>query len=189
MLQYCEDIQVVGEAASGEEAIAQAQFLSPDIILMNLKMPGMDGITATRRVKETAPGVNIVILTLYEGELVSQPIEAGASGYLLKNIERNDLIQAIHAVHRGNSWLDPSLTQHILTEFTELRREYQKSILSDRQRKILRLIAAGLSTKGISDQLFISVTTVRREIRNIFNKLGVDDRANAVSEAFKRRLI
>ena len=187
MLEPDKDIKVVGEAINGEDAITQAELLSPDVILMDIKMPDMDGITATRQVSQKMPDVKVIMLTLYE--YVTEAIEAGASGYILKDASRERLIQAIHDAYNGYSPLAPSLTRQVFTELANLSRVSRDSLLSERQCEILRLIAAGLVSRDIGAKLCISESTVKKELTHIFNKLGVNDRAQAVSEAMKRRLI
>ncbi len=182
-------IEVVGEAKSGEEAITKAVSLSPDVIIMDLKMPGMDGIMATREIKQKMPDVNILVLTLYAEDFVKQAIEAGASGYLLKDSDCEQITKAIHQVYDGLCPIAPSLTQKLVTEYSKISRNSQSSILSKRQIEILKLIAEGERGKEIGSHLFISTSTVKREIRNIFDKLGVNDRAQAVSKAMKQKLI
>jgi len=189
MLEMENGIQVIGEARSGEEAIAKAISLSPDVIVMDLKMPGMDGITATREIKERLPNVGILVLTLYAEDFVKQAVEAGVSGYLLKDSDCEQITQAIHQVYEGLCPIAPSLTRDLVMEYAELSRSSRASILTKRQLEILRLIAEGESGKEIGNLLFISTSTVKREIRQILSKLKVNDRAQAVSEAIKRRLI
>ena len=189
MLDLQERIEVVGEASSGEEAIAKALMLSPDVITMDLKMPGMDGIAATREIKQRIPDIEVLMLTLYAEDYVKEAIEAGASGYLLKDSDCEQITKAIHQVHDGLCPIAPSLTRELVTEYAKLSRNSQASILTRRQTEILRLIAEGVSGKEISTQLFVSTSTVKREIRSILSKLGVSDRAQAVSEAIKRNLI
>ena len=189
MLEMENGIQVIGEARSGEEAIAKAVSLSPDVIVMDLKMPGMDGITATREIKERLPNVGILVLTLYAEDFVKQAVEAGVSGYLLKDSDCEQITQAIHQVYEGLCPIAPSLTRDLVMEYAELSRSSRASILTKRQLEILRLIAEGESGKEIGNLLFISTSTVKREIRQILSKLKVNDRAQAVSEAIKRRLI
>ena len=179
---------MVGEAKSGEEAITKAVSLAPDVITMDLKMPGMDGIIATREIKQKMPHVNILVLTLYAEEFVKQAVEAGVSGYLLKDSECEQITKAIHQVHDGLSPISPSLTRQLVTEFAKLSRD-NRSSLTKRQIEILKLIADGENGKDIGSHLFISTSTVKREIRHIFDKLGVNDRAHAVSESMKRKLI
>jgi len=189
MLAVHEDIQVVGEAGSGEEALAQAQRLRPDVVLMDIKMPGMDGIAATRQLREKVPETRVVILTLYGSEYLTQAIEAGASGYILKDASGEQLVQAIRDAYQGHVPLAPSLTRGVLTRLVDLSHDSHGSFLSDRQCEILRLVAAGLSNKDIGARLCISEPTVKKELTYIFDKLGVSDRAQAVSEAVKRKLI
>ena len=190
MLELETDIQVVGEVARGEDAITQVELLSPDVVLMDIKMPGMDGITATRLLKEKMPDVKVVMLTLYDDEFVPQAIEAGAMGYILKDdVKREKLIQIIRDAYKGYSPLSPSLTRQVLTKLANLNRASRDSLLSERQRNILRLVAVGLVSKDIAAKLYISEATVMKEVIGIFGKLGVNNRPQAVSDAIKRRLI
>lgn len=189
ILDNDEEVEVVGEARNGEEAVAKATSLVPDVIIMDLKMPGMDGIMATHEIKQVMPDVNILVLTLYAEDFINQAVEAGISGYLLKDSDSDQITKAIHQVHEGLCPIAPSLTRELVTKFVKLSRNDQSSLLTKRQAEILRLIAEGVSGKDIGSQLFISTSTVKREIRNIFDKLGVNDRAQAVSEAMKRRII
>lgn len=189
MLELEKGIQVIGEAEGGEEAITKAISLSPDVVTMDLKMPGMDGITATRQIKQIMPQINILVLTLYAEDFVRQAIEAGATGYILKDSDCEQLIKAIYQVHAGLCPIAPSLTRDLVTEFAELSRNSRFSILTKRQAEVLSLIAEGMSGKEIGDRLFISTSTVKREIRQILTKLKVSDRAQAVAEAIKRKII
>ena len=189
MLEPDKDIKVVGEAVNGEDAINQAALLSPDVILMDIKMPDMDGIAATRQLKQKMPDVKVIILTLYGSEYVIQAIEAGASGYILKDASREQLIQAIRDAYKGYSPLALSLTGQVLIELANLSRASRDSLLSERQSEILRLVAAGLTSKNIGAKLCISEPTVKKELTHIFAKLEVNDRTHAVSEAMKRKLI
>jgi two-component system, NarL family, response regulator DegU len=189
MLSMEQDITVIDEASNGEEAVAKAIELSPDVITMDLKMPGMDGIAATRLIKEKAPQCEVLMLTLYAEDFVREAIEAGASGYLLKDSDGVQIAIAIRQVYQGLCPIAPSLTKEMVTEFARLSRNSQSVILTRRQKDVLRLIAEGVSGKEISNSLYISTSTVKREIRNILARLGVADRAQAVSEAIKRKLI
>jgi DNA-binding NarL/FixJ family response regulator len=181
-------IKVVGEAKSGEEAITTADLLSPDVVIMDLKMPGMDGIATTREIKQRLPNVNVLILTLYAEDFVKQAIEAGVSGYLLKDSDCEQITKAIHEVHDGLCPIAPALTRDLVTEFAKLSRN-SRTTLTKRQQEVLKLIADGIGSKETGERLFISTSTVKREIRHIFDKLGVSDRAQAVSEAMKRKII
>ncbi|MEE9399727.1 MAG: response regulator transcription factor [Dehalococcoidales bacterium] len=188
ILELEKGIKVVGEAKSGEEAITTADLLSPDVVIMDLKMPGMDGIATTREIKQRLPNVNVLILTLYAEDFVKQAIEAGVSGYLLKDSDCEQITKAIHEVHDGLCPIAPALTRDLVTEFAKLSRN-SRTTLTKRQQEVLKLIADGIGSKETGERLFISTSTVKREIRHIFDKLGVSDRAQAVSEAMKRKII
>ena len=182
-------ITVIGEVRSGEEAIVKAVALSPDVIIMDLKMPGIDGIAATREIKQKLPDVNVLVLTLYAEDFVAQAVEAGVSGYLLKDSDIEQITKGVHQVHAGLSPIAPSLTRGLVSEFAKLSRNSRSSLLTKRQTEILNLVAEGESGKKIGERLFLSTSTVKREIRHIFDKLGVNDRAHAVSEGMKQHLI
>ena len=152
-------------------------------------MPGMDGIMATHEIKQKKPNINILVLTLYAEDFIKQAVEAGVSGYLLKDSDCEQITKAVHQVYDGLCPIAPSLTRELVTKFVKLSRNDQSSILTERQIQILKLIAEGISGKDIGNTLFVSTSTVKREIRNVFDKLGVNDRAQAVSEAMKRRII
>jgi DNA-binding NarL/FixJ family response regulator len=188
ILEMEKGIKVVGEAINGEEAITKAVLLSPDVIIMDLKMPGMDGIVTTREIKKKLPNVNVLILTLYAEDFVKQAIEAGVSGYLLKDSDCEQITKAIHQVHDGLCPIAPALTRDLVTEFAKLSRD-SRTTLTKRQMDVLKSIADGVGSKETGERLFISTSTVKREIRHIFDKLGVNDRAQAVSEAMKRKII
>jgi len=189
ILEADNEVEVIGEARSGEEAVVKATSLVPDVIIMDLKMPGMDGIMATHEIKQKKPNINILVLTLYAEDFIKQAVEAGVSGYLLKDSDCEQITKAVHQVYDGLCPIAPSLTRELVTKFVKLSRNDQSSILTERQIQILKLIAEGISGKDIGNTLFVSTSTVKREIRNIFDKLGVNDRAQAVSEAMKRRII
>ena len=188
MLELEADIEVVGEAGDAKETLTQVEALSPEIILMDIKMPGVDGIELTRQLKEKQPSCNIIMLTLYD-EYLTEAIEAGAVGYLLKDVKREELVRAIRAVHQGRSPLNLSLSRDQLTGFVASPESKQRAYLSERELTILRMIADGVTTKEIANQLFLSQASVKRSVRFIFEKLGVRNRSEAVSEAYKRRLI
>jgi len=189
MLEKDERIRVVGEAACAEEAVEQAQLLSPDVILMDIKMPGMSGIEAIRLIKAAQPAAKIIVLTLYQNEYLGQAAEAGATGYLLKDVSGEELISAIWAAYSGQIPLAPSITRTLLTDYVITSKTRRECSLSERQMAILRLIAQGVTNKEISSSLFISEATVKREARAIFTKLGVTDRAQAVAEAYRGHLL
>jgi len=188
ILNLDDTIDVVGEAKNGMEAISRAIALLPDVVIMDLKMPVMDGITAIRELKQRLPKVQVLVLTLYAEDYVQEAIEAGAAGYLLKDSDSDLILMAIHQIHQGLSPIAPSLTRQLINDLSK-RGEYNSLSLTERQEEILQLIAQGVNSKEIGDQMFISPSTVKREIRHIFDKLGVNDRAHAVSVALKRKLI
>lgn len=188
MLERDKSIKVVGEAGNGEEAISQAKALSPDVITMDLKMPGMDGITATREIKQKSPETNVLMLTLYGEDFVKEAIEAGASGYLLKDSDSEHIVKAVHQICEGFSIIAPNLL-HGLTNQASQQNSHNAVSLSDREMEILVLLSDGITSKDISERLFISASTLKREIRHIFDKLGVNDRAHAVSIGLRRGLI
>jgi len=185
MLELEADMAVVGEAADAKEALTQVELLSPEIVLMDIKMPGVDGVELTRQLKEKQPSCNVIMLTLYD-EYLTAAIEAGAVGYLLKDVKREELVRAIRAVHQGRSPLNLSLSRDRLAELAAPAESQQ---LSERELAVLRLIADGVTTKEIASQLFLSEASIKRSVRLIFEKFGVRNRSEAVSEAYKRKLI
>jgi two-component system response regulator DegU len=189
MLEMESDINVIGEADSGESALLKAEQLSPDIILMDVKMPGINGIETIRQLKEKNCDANVIVLTVYEDRFLAQAAEAGAVGYLLKDISRDELVNGIKSAHEGQSPCSPELTRTLFTKFASLSRTTRKNLLTPRQLEILRLIAAGVTNKEIASKLFLSEATVKRETNAIFVKLEVSDRAQAVSEAYLRNLL
>ncbi|MFC1957977.1 response regulator [Chloroflexota bacterium] len=188
MLEVEADFKVVGETADVKEVLSQVEALSPDIILMDIKMPGTDGIELTQQIKQKDPTCKVIMLTLYD-EYLTQAIEAGASGYLLKDIEREELARAIRAVCQGRSPLNLSLSQGQLANLAASAKGKQHASLSQRELATLQLIAAGKTTREIASQLFLSESSVKRIVRLTIEKLGVHNRSEAVSEAHKRGLI
>ena len=186
MLELEPDFDIIGEVGTPKDVIDQVAALAPEVVLMDIKMPGIDGIELTRQLKSRSPSTNVIMLTLYD-EYLSQAIAAGAKGYLVKDINREELLKAIRAVHDGRSPLYLSLTQDKLTNLTAQGDPQSK--LSDRELTILRLIADGVTTEGITHQTFLSEASVKRSVRFIFEKLGVHNRSEAVAEAYKRGLI
>lgn len=183
------DIEVVGQAQNGQEAIQQAVHLVPDVIVMDLKMPGMDGIEATREIKEKCPSTNVLMLTLYAEDVLAEAVEAGVSGYLLKDSSMSQITASVHEVYDGGSPISPSLTRGLMTEFAHLSKTTRTGLLNERQTQIMKLVAEGMTGAEMGKRLFMSPSTVKRELRNIFNKLGVNDRTHAVAEATRKRLI
>jgi DNA-binding NarL/FixJ family response regulator len=188
MLELEADLNVVGEASDAQEALPQVESLLPEIVLMDIKMSGGDGIELTRQLKQKYPDCSVIMLTLYD-EFLTQAIEAGAVGYLLKDIKREELVRAIRSVREGRSPLALSISRERLTELTTSADTKRRYSLSDRELTILRLISEGVTTSEIADQLFLSQASVKRSISLVFEKLGVRNRSEAVSEAYKRSLI
>jgi DNA-binding NarL/FixJ family response regulator len=191
MLNREVDFDVVGEAKDGMEAVNKTKELSPDIVLMDLRMPDMDGVEAMRKIKEAMPDVKFIILTTYsDDEYIFSGIEAGARAYLLKDAPREDLFKAIRAVYRGESLIQPVVASKLLDRFSELSRGTPSGEgLSERELEILQLMAKGAANKEISAQLSIAQSTVKTHIANIFQKLGVNDRTEAVTQALKKGII
>lgn len=190
MLELEEDMEVVAEATNGEEALDKIPISSPNVILMDIRMPGMDGIETIRHIKERYPEKSVIALTLYGEQYLAPAIEAGAVGYLVKDVGNEELIGAIRAVHQGKSILHPSLSREFFNEFATLAKGNSKRCcLAPRELEIMCLVSTGATTREIATQLFLSSTTVKRGLSRIFEKLGVKDRAEAVAEAYRRGLL
>lgn len=191
MLEFSEDVTVVGDAANGEEAIPQVEELQPDVVLMDIKMPRMDGIETTRQLKARFPDINIIVLTFFEDEYLVRAIEAGAVGYLLKDVSKADLLQAVRKVVAGQSLVDPVLSRKLFSRIAALAGASGRPVkdLSPREIQLLRAIARGLTNLEIADDLNLSESSVKRGVRAIFAKLKVRDRSQAVAEASRRHLI
>lgn len=186
MLEADRRVNVVGEAASGDEAVVRARELVPDVVLMDLRMPGGDGVSATTRILAEQPRIRVVVLTTYETDRdIVRAVEAGAAGYLLKDASRADLLNAIIAAVRGETVLSPSVAAKLVTR---LRAPVAES-LTPRERQVLSLVAIGLTNGEIGRRLYISETTVKTHLLRIFGKLGVSDRTAAVTTAMARGLI
>ncbi len=184
------DIQVIGEAGDGAEAIAQAQALSPDVILMDLVMPKVDGIEATQRITAQQPGIRVLVLTSFAADdKVFPAIKAGALGYLLKDSSPEELVQAIHQVRRGEPSLEPTIARKVLTELSSPpKKPLTSQPLTERELDILRLIAQGRSNKEIAEKLVITELTVRTHVSNILGKLHLASRTQAALYALKEGL-
>lgn len=186
-LRSAPDFEVVGEAGTGEEAIEQLKQAHPDVILMDLVMPGMGGVPAIRAISEIAPEVKVIVLTSYEeGDLVQETLQAGAIGYQLKNIDIDELLNAIRLAVSGVPSLAPAAAQS-LVQVTKMARKVGDD-LTDREREVLELLAQGLSNPAIADKLVISKATVKFHVHNICSKLGTANRMEAVVVAMQRRL-
>jgi DNA-binding NarL/FixJ family response regulator len=196
MLELADDLVVVGEAANGREAIDLAQAARPDVVLMDVRMPEMDGLAATRRIvaDPDLDGVRVVVLTTFEiDEYVFEALRAGASGFLLKDIDADDLHAAVRTVASGQSLLAPAITRRVIDEFT--RREAPKPIaperldvLTDREREVARLVAHGLSNDQIATTLIMSPLTAKTHVSRAMTKLDVRDRAQLVVLAYETGL-
>jgi DNA-binding NarL/FixJ family response regulator len=178
--------EVVGEAADGAQAVALAERLRPDVILMDLHMPGMDGVNAIRALVKRASPPRILVLTTYDQDSDVLPaIEAGATGYLLKDAPRDELMRGVRAVAEGKTVLSPAAASRLVNQV----RSPQRDPLSPREMEILRLVAAGTTNREIARSLFISEATVKTHLLHIYEKLGVTDRAAAVSAAYQSGLL
>jgi DNA-binding NarL/FixJ family response regulator len=191
-----EDIEVVAEAEDGEEAIAKAEELAPDAVLMDVRMPRVNGIDAARRIRELLPSTKILMLTVSDEEDdLYEAIKAGANGYLLKEISVEEVANAIHAVVQGQSLISPSMASKLLNEFNSLARqaaekeELPAPVLTARELEVLKLVARGMSNKDVADELFISENTVKNHVRNILEKLHLHSRMEAVMYAVRKRLV
>ncbi len=227
VLKRTTDINVIGEASNGEEAVKQAEALKPDVILMDVGMPIMDGIHAARIIVEKNPNVKVIMLTQHDNDSdILASLSAGASGYCLKDVAPDRLYTAIRAVNAGDAWLDATIASRVLKHYTRESEssqspaievdvsssppsratetppraskdadgpEYLKRPLPDplspRELEVLKLIVDGLSNQEISDKLFISLATSKTHVRNILNKLAVDDRTQAAVHAMRRGLV
>ncbi|MEV6980815.1 response regulator transcription factor [Sphaerisporangium sp. NPDC051017] len=186
MLEADPGIGVAGEAGSGEEAVARARELTPDVILMDLRMPGGDGVSAIAGILADRPESRVIVLTTYETDQdIVRAVEAGAAGYLLKDTARADLIAAVFGAARGETVLSPSVATRLVTR---MRAPVAES-LSKRETEVLALVARGLTNGEIGRSLFISEATVKTHLLRIFGKLGVSDRTAAVTTALSRGLL
>lgn len=182
-------ITVVGEAADGEDAIHKALALKPDVILMDLVMPKLDGVQAIKELREVLPEAKVLVLTSFaEDRRIVAAIEAGALGYLLKDSSPQDLVRAIREVHRGESSLHPKVAQQLIKKLRRPAEEPEREELTARERKVLALIARGLSNREIARELSISEPTVRTHVSNILRKLGLKSRTQAALYALKEGL-
>ena len=186
MLSGEPDFEVVGEAQNGKEAVAFVGERKPDVVLMDLRMPEMDGVTAIQHIKSNYPDVHILVLTTYESDAdILRAIETGATGYLLKDTPREELFGAIRMVAQGQSPLAPGVAARLMQRI----RDPEEEGLSTREIEVLELVARGTSNKEIAKQLWVSETTVKSHMLHIFDKLSVTDRTAAVTEALKRGII
>lgn len=179
------DLDVVGEAADGAEAVTAAAELEPDVVLMDLRMPGTDGVRATEQILRAHPATKVVVLTTYETDTdILRAVEAGATGYLLKDTPRSDLVTAVRGVAAGETVLAPSVARRLVAG---MRRAAER--LTPRELEVLTAVAAGRSNAQIGTELFISEATVKTHLLRVFAKLGVDDRTRAVTVAYERGIL
>jgi DNA-binding NarL/FixJ family response regulator len=194
-----QDIELVGQASDGAEAVIRAGEALPDVVLMDIRMPKTSGIEAARAMKEAAPSARIVMLTISdEEEDLFEAIRSGASGYLLKDIPLDEVADAVRAVYGGQSLINPSMAGKLLTEFATLgRRDQEEELkqqvpapkLTDREMEVLKLVARGMNNRDIAKELFISENTVKNHVRNILEKLQIHSRMEAVMIAVREKLI
>lgn len=189
LLELHEQFQVVGEAACGEDALEMAKQYRPEVVVMDIRMPGMNGIEACQEIMSESPGIKVIMLTSYaDDEAIYASIMAGASGYVLKQTDNNQLIEAIERVARGESLLDPHITGRVLSRMKSVATEKQNEAkLSDTEKKILVLISEGKTNKEIAETVFLAEKTVRNYVSKIFSKLDLANRASAAAYVTKRR--
>ena len=186
MLADTDDISIEGEAASGAQAVELGEQLAPDVILMDLRMPNLDGIEATRRLSRNNPAPAIVVLTMFEDDdSVLAAMRAGARGYVLKGAEQDEIIRAIRAAAAGEAIFGPEIAQRVIDHFTNSAGPQPTAFpaLTERERQVLELIAAGKGNASIAHELMINLKTVRNHVSNIFTKLQVSDRSAAIVKA------
>jgi DNA-binding NarL/FixJ family response regulator len=186
-----EVVVVVGEAATGEEAVEQARELTPDVVFMDVRMPGMDGIEATRRIRQAAPATKVILITIDESlGAISEAIQAGVSGYLLKDASPDTLVDAARNAIEGNAVIHPQLTKTFIEEVRLGEGEGPRAApLSKREREILQKVADGSTTRQVATELGISPHTVKTHLERIFEKLGANDRAQAVAIAIRTGIV
>jgi DNA-binding NarL/FixJ family response regulator len=187
------DMTVVGEAEDGRTAVKLACQLQPDVVLMDIAMPLLNGLEATRQIKRECPQVNVLILTMHENEeYIRQVLASGAMGYILKDAAARELLDAIHALQRGEAVLSPAITRLVIENYLrwgDLQKEDNPHGLSPREREVLQLIAEGYSTRQIAEILCISIKTVQAHRTNLMSKLDLHDRADLIKYAIQRKII
>jgi len=194
ILELEDDIEVVGQAVDGKDAVEKALRLLPDVILMDINMPVLNGMQAIKELKENKCESKIIVLTIHEDkEYLLEAIKMGAAGYVLKDAEADHLIEAIRDVNKGQSYIQPNLTTELIKDFDKMsyqsvKKQFDESNLTQREIEVLLLISEGLNNREIADQLFISEKTVKNHVSNIFRKIDVCDRTQAAIYAYKNHL-
>jgi NarL family two-component system response regulator LiaR len=191
-LDLSDEIEVIGEARNGREAVDRAKSLHPDVMLMDLLMPEMDGIAATRAVKEASPATNVIVLTSFtDDEHIMPALRAGATGYLLKDVSAADLVRAIEGANRGQAQLHPDVARKLMEQVSQPHRteEPPGAALTPRELEVLRLIASGMSNKEIARELVLNERTVKGHVSNILSKLGLADRTQAALYAVREGIV
>ncbi|MBO8169454.1 MAG: response regulator transcription factor [Thermoanaerobacteraceae bacterium] len=184
-------LQIVGEAANGNEAVEKTRQYQPDVVLMDINMPGMNGLEATRIIKQEFPEIGVIALTIHDDEeYIFEMVNMGVSGYVLKDVDADTLINAVKQVAAGKSIIHPDITAKLLNEFKRLNKgEEELPRLTAREKEVLQCVVKGLSNKEIGEQLYISEKTVKNHITNILRKLDVSDRTQAAIFAVKHNLV
>jgi len=194
ILEAEQDMEVVAEATNGEEAVQLAMELKPDIVLMDIAMPKMDGIDATKQIKHECPAINVLILSAYDDDqFVFRLLQAGAAGYLLKSVHSQELVSGVRAVHQGESVLHPTIARKVLRRLAVASGTPSDTStaggLTDREIELLKLMTNGLSNKEIASEVSLSIRTVQGHVGQIFNKLGVNSRTEAVVRGLQEGLV
>ncbi len=195
ILETQSDIEIVGEGGDGNDALRKARELAPDVVLMDVRMPSLDGLEATRRLLASPAATRVLVLTTFDNdEHVYEALRAGASGYLLKSAPREQLVAAVRVVAGGEQLLAPAITRRLIEEYVQRRADRAKPSssldgLSEREREVLRLVAGGLSNREIARELYVEESTVKTHVGRIFAKLGLRDRAQAVIAAYESGLV
>ena len=189
LLELDERIQVVGDTDNGEEAVSQVVATSAEVVLMDVQLPGMDGVETTKQLTDRHPDLRVVILSSFGDRYLAQSMEAGACGYILKTATLPEMISAVLRAADGQSPIDPRLTRMLFSGNAGQSKKVKRQGLSSRQQEILRLIAEGVPSKEIAARLSMSDATLTRELRRSFDILGVDDRAHAIAQAYKEELL